>query len=113
MKRLTFKRAHNPDKLMAELIALPFLQPIDREGLGKVMVFTLSGGKGNTIEIDAPDDADEQAIGAVITAHDATPTERPKDRKKRAKDALAAIDGSKLTAETRKLLAVLAELVDD
>ena len=110
MRRIPIAGAFDADKLIAELQAIPALQPKPHPDpfLGTVAQVNISGN-----EICLPDDVDLREVARIVAAHDGQPRERPKSRKDRARDALAAIDGTKLTGENKKLLAVLRELVDD
>ena len=75
MKTLIYSRRHRLGKLHDELVAaIPSLAPIP-DGEFSRAVMTLGGdGRlgGTTIEIVVPDDTDEQAVAAVVAAHDGT-----------------------------------------
>lgn len=60
-----------------------------------------------------PADISKAAVNAVLEDHDPTPAVTAVARKERAKALLQTIDGTKITGETKKLMAVLAELVED
>jgi len=108
MTRIPIGGTFDADKLLAELHTLPALAPRAHPVLGLVAVTSIDGH-----DLCLPDDVDLREVARIVAAHDGQPRERPKSRKDRARDALAAIDSTKLTGENKKLLAVLRELVDD
>lgn len=66
--RLEFSRPHNPGQLLAELSALPDLQPEvkpDGERIARFYLKTLD----DRIIVEAPDEADAKAIRAVVEGH--------------------------------------------
>lgn len=68
--RLHYERPNDLSKLHDELLAaLPALRPT--EG-GPVLAVE---GLGDDIWLTVPDDADQDAIAAVVAAHDPTPSE--------------------------------------
>lgn len=105
----TFHVAKLADDLMA---AIPALRPVPGEDGILVHVCTVDATEAGVVVV-APDEANQKAIAAVVKAHDPTPPPALKTKQERAREALATVDGAKLTAETRKLLAVLEELVED
>lgn len=74
MKVLQYNKAHNLSKLHDEILAaIPALKP----ELGGMAIIRVES-KNNDIWITVPDDTNEQAIQAVIDAHDPTPLPAPK-----------------------------------
>lgn len=78
MKRLTYTKAHRLPKLQEELAAVPGLAPVEvpDPGIGTPgpwyeSPFTI-GSQGDEIELWVPDATDEQAVAAVVAAHDET-----------------------------------------
>lgn len=110
MRRIPIGGTFDTDKLIAELHAIPALRPKPHPDplIGTVAQVNISG-----TDLCLPDDVDLREVARIVATHDGQPRERPKSRKDRARDALATIDGTKLTGENKKLLAVLRELVDD
>lgn len=83
MKRLEFDRAHDAGQLLGELSALPDLQPTvepDGERTARFAFKTL----GERIVVEIPDEADEQAVQAVVEAH--RPAPKADERHQRAAD---------------------------
>jgi hypothetical protein len=72
MKNLSITRPHRLSKLSDELLAaVPSLRPVagvDGVNVARAVV----SGDGRILQLQLPDDADEQAIRAVVDAHDAT-----------------------------------------
>ena len=102
--------------LVDELLAIPSLAPVIDQSGAKESVFRLVIEREEVV-LEVPDTANRAAITQVLAQHvrrDPAPLgPTPKPRKDRAREALDAIDSTKLTAETRKLVAVLRELIDD
>jgi hypothetical protein len=66
---LTYTTPHRLNKLHDELLAaLPALRPDRESGYAGAGVT----GDGTTLVIEVPDDTDEQAVNAVVVAHDAS-----------------------------------------
>lgn len=116
---LTIQHAFDAAKLCALLDQIPGMEPVDLPdnlalpnlGITRQSRYSISEIKGG-LRIEIPDEVSAAAVRAAVRDHDTTPTAPPVSKRQRAKDALAAIDGSKLTGENKKLLAVLADLVD-
>ena len=66
MKTLLYEQPHRLAKLNDELLAA---FPAWETGADGVALYALSGD-GTNLRIEAPDDADEPAVAAVVAAHD-------------------------------------------
>lgn len=70
MKTLTYRKRTRLGKLQDELVAaVPALKPLTDPAGELVAVMTVSGDATVTV-LQVPDGADEQAISAVVSAHD-------------------------------------------
>lgn len=76
MRILTFTHPNNLTRLQDELSRVPGLQPVDIPGGLKMAIFSLEAS-GQDITVHVPDNTDEQAIAAVVNAHDPTPDPVP------------------------------------
>lgn len=99
MRILTFDRPHNLGKLQDEIVAaIPELAPVG-EGMDRQARISVSGD-GKTLTVGVPDDfEDDQALVAVIDAHDPAPTPEPPPIaaiEDRVADAAAAAVGAVL-----------------
>lgn len=104
MKRLEYKKQVYGQKLSAALIAA-FPALADVQGLVE--------WTDTEAWINVPDDVEPKGVAAIVEAHDPTPPEPPKTKRDLAREKLAAIDGTKISGDAKKLLAVIADLVDD
>lgn len=103
--RLTFEHPHRLAKLHDELVAaIPELTPVAGLDGALEAVWTISGD-GQHLELEVPDDVDEQAIRAVVDAHDPTTPS--------AGERLAATEEANERTSRDKLAAALDLLEDD
>lgn len=103
IRKVILPRFHAP-KLLAELTAIPSLQPRTRQNGMVEAVVRISGA-----ELEIPDDADVAAVDAVIAAHAATPPPDPVPGK-RIRTLLDRIETDLPDATTvNKLLAVVVK----
>ena len=105
MKTLTYTRRHDLGRLHDELLAAGVPLPL-LDGCTPVQ------GRGDEIILSVPDDADEQAIAAVVAAHDPTPVPEPDpdaDLKAAIEAAQAEIER---TATLDDLRVAMRELTD-
>lgn len=93
-----------PKKLYSELVAH---YPQFGDTTGWMVIHA------DRITLDLPKDVTEAQIDAVINAHDPTPPPPVLTKRELAREKLAAIDATKITGETKKIIAVLADLLDD
>jgi hypothetical protein len=71
MRTLTYTRPHDLSRLHDELLAAGAIPLLTDKGTTPVQ------GLGDEIYLTVPDDADEQAIAAIVAAHDPTPVPEP------------------------------------
>lgn len=93
MRRLTFSQPHNLAKFNNELMAaVPALR--GQSISGEVRAVCLVEGDGATLSLWVPDDTDDAAVSAVVTAHDPTPVvaPTPADQLKEAVAAATSLD---------------------
>lgn len=104
MQRLAFKKQVNGQKLSKELVAaFPALAEV--QGLVE--------WTDDEAWVNVPDDVEPKGVAAIVEDHDPTPPAPRKTKRALAREKLAAIDGTKISGEAKKLLAVIADLVDD
>ena len=138
MKTLRFTRPHSLSTLHDELVeAIPALAPLDppdplapeaREPVISVEQDYEDAPPGhgdraatpieNGIRLTVPDDADEEAIRAVVDAHHPAPRPPEKSPAERVADVLRdeaaspAVDAAGLEAKVNRVAALIAEVLD-
>jgi hypothetical protein len=104
MQRLEYRKKVHGQKLSAELIAV-FPALADVQGLVE--------WNDEEAWVNVPDDMDPKAVQAVVQAHDWKEPAKPKDRRQKAREALADLDDTKPGPALKKIKAALDELLAD